>query len=478
MVEHRSLETGSKGIKGTIANIDISQLLQIVRVSNTTLMIRAISEEKEGVFYLKDGHVLHASTYQKSGEEAFFEIALWDNVIFEIIPYSESDVPQTIFKPWEYLALESARIRDEAIRQKRIHVLIVEDSTFFAKNLKRLIEDDPEFIVVGIANNGSEAIEYLESEAVDVVTLDAFMPVMPGDTTLKHLMIRYGVPVVVVSGFIEGSTDTLFEFLRLGAIEVFPKPKNRRDNQEEYGRMLRSVLKKASKAKMERFRVWKPTISKPTFDINKESPDNNRILVIVGLEGSHTDWFRLPLDDFLAAGYVIGLSGMDKEFMPALSELISRYKGYKTKLFLEESNEDTLLQTGTVNILHAYSLYSFEKLEKGYNISTPSQKIKKLELKDALEENLLKIANIRPDLLGILCLSGSEAFSDEWLETMLEYPVRWMFPPEEFLVFPQMADSVLRKAEYFRARGRHVEIFRGTYENIGNFWRNLRIGEI
>jgi hypothetical protein len=39
------------------------------------------------------------------------------------------------------------------------------------------------------------------------------------------------------------------------------------------------------------------------------------------------DWFRLPLWDFLSAGYVVCLFSMDKEFIPALAELVTKYKG-------------------------------------------------------------------------------------------------------------------------------------------------------
>lgn len=457
----------SKGLKGTISNIDISQLLQMVCVSDTPLMIKVTSEEREGVFYIKDGHVLHAHTGKKDGEEAFFEMALWDNVVFEIIPHSINDIPHTILKPWEYLALESARVKDESIKEQRIHVLIVDDSVFFARQLKRLIEDDPEFVVVGIASNGEEAIGYVEDEIVDVITLDAFMPVMPGDTTLKHLMIRYGIPVVVISAFLEGSADTIFDFLRLGAVDIFPKPKNRRDDQEEYGRMLRSVLKKASKAKIENFRLWKPGAI-TSREIAFSNSAALKFLAVVGLEGSYMDWFRLPFDNFLSVGYVSGFSGIDIEFLTSFSKLLVHYIGYGVKTFLGKEEGNVILSRDAINIFHANSVYHFEKLDNSYKVMVLREDISKLTLKSVLEENLLRLVSLVRDKVGILCLSGAERFSDEWLETMFEYPVRWLLPSEDLLMFPQMAGSVLEKSA-----GRHVEIFQGTYEDIGNYWVGL-----
>ncbi|MCX7823478.1 MAG: response regulator [Syntrophobacterales bacterium] len=467
MVDNKRSDLTPKGIKGVISNVEIFQLLQMICVGNTPLKVKAVSENGEGVFFVKDGHVLHAATNQKDGEAAFFEIALWDNVVFEIIPCQVNNVPRTIFKPWEYLALESARVKDESSKGKLIHVLIVDDSAFFAKQLKKLIEEDPEFVVVGIASNGEEAIGYMEDEVVDVVTLDAFMPTMPGDTTLKHLMIRYSVPVVVISAFLEGSSDLLFDFLRLGAVEVLPKPKNRRGDQEEYGRVLRSILKKASKAKMENFRLWKPESIKQVSRFVEVSGRRD-FLVIVGMEGSYMDWFRLPLGNLLSTGYVGGFSRMDREFLPVFSELLVNYKGFGVKTFIEEKG-DQKLEIGTFNIFHAYSSYSIEETEDGeYKASVLGQEIQSLMWKDPLEENILRFLKTIKDRFGILCLSGAEGFSDKWLETMFQYPVKWLLPSTDLLVFPQMVDSILKKAS-----GRDVEVFQGNYQSLGNYWINI-----
>jgi len=471
MAEEKRSDTTQKGLRGTISNVSISQLLQMVCVGQSPLMIRALCEGKEGVFYIKDGQVLHAITDQKTGEDAFLEIALWDDVLFEIVPCVE-DVPQTILKPWEYLALEAARIKDEYEKEKLIHVLIVDDSSFFARQLKRIIEEDPEFVVVGVANNGEEAIGYMEDEIVDVVTLDAFMPVMPGDTTLKHLMIRYSVPVVVVSAFLEGSTDILFDFMRLGAVDVCSKPQNRGEGLEQYGRTLRSILKKASKAKTDRFRRWKPESesSDEIFKFNEKY--NKKLLIIVGAEGSHMDWFRLPLWDFLSVGYVVCFSSMDKEFIPALAELVSKYKGCNVKVFSGKEQESIALNRKVLNFLYARSRWKFD-VSGAEEYKVLPDVVSQVDWREGVETAILDIVDLLHERLdiGILCLSGGDAFSDAWLDSMAERKVKWLLPPEDVLLFPDMVESVLKKFEHLNNDKCNVCIVRGEYTYLGSAWK-------
>ena len=62
-----------------------------------------------------------------------------------------------------------------------IRVLVAEDERPLLRGIKRLIEElDPEFSVVKCAQNGKEAIEYLEKNHVDVIFTDINMPLADG----------------------------------------------------------------------------------------------------------------------------------------------------------------------------------------------------------------------------------------------------------------------------------------------------------
>lgn len=105
-----------------------------------------------------------------------------------------------------------------------LKVLIVDDSKLIRRVLRDIIESDGRKIVIGEAENGKKALEFLVSERPDVITLDINMPVMDGLTTLKHIMISRPVPTVMISALTkEGSAET-FDSLKYGAIDFLPKP--------------------------------------------------------------------------------------------------------------------------------------------------------------------------------------------------------------------------------------------------------------
>ncbi len=107
-----------------------------------------------------------------------------------------------------------------------IRVLIVDDSTFFRKMLKDILERDEEIVVIGEAKNGKEALEKIPVLKPDIITLDVEMPYMDGITTLKYITKDYNIPVVMLSSLTtEGASMTL-KALEEGAVDFIPKPNN------------------------------------------------------------------------------------------------------------------------------------------------------------------------------------------------------------------------------------------------------------
>ena len=106
---------------------------------------------------------------------------------------------------------------------QNIRALVVDDAAFMRKALVEILSSHDGIEVVGVARHGREALEAIEELRPDVVTLDVDMPVMDGITTIKHIMVRGPIPVVMVSGLADEGRIT-FEALRLGAVDFFPKP--------------------------------------------------------------------------------------------------------------------------------------------------------------------------------------------------------------------------------------------------------------
>ncbi|MBP7460570.1 MAG: chemotaxis response regulator protein-glutamate methylesterase [Candidatus Delongbacteria bacterium] len=104
-----------------------------------------------------------------------------------------------------------------------IKLLIVDDSPFIRKAIAKMIQADPEIVVIGEASNGREAVEKVAELKPDVVTLDIEMPIMNGIDALKIIMKNSPLPVVMVSSLTEDGAKITLEALKIGAIDYLPK---------------------------------------------------------------------------------------------------------------------------------------------------------------------------------------------------------------------------------------------------------------
>ena len=79
-----------------------------------------------------------------------------------------------------------------------IKILVVDDQNFTRQALQAILETEPDFEVVGKANSGAEAIEFIEQSPVDVTIADLEMPKMSGLTLTKILGERFPETKVII----------------------------------------------------------------------------------------------------------------------------------------------------------------------------------------------------------------------------------------------------------------------------------------
>ena len=112
------------------------------------------------------------------------------------------------------------------MKKDPIRVLVVDDSALMRKLIPQMLAADESIEVVGTAMDGSFCLKKIEELKPNVVTLDLEMPGMNGIDTLKEIMRRQPVPVIVVSSHsTEGATVTM-KALGLGAFDFVTKPKD------------------------------------------------------------------------------------------------------------------------------------------------------------------------------------------------------------------------------------------------------------
>jgi two-component system, chemotaxis family, protein-glutamate methylesterase/glutaminase len=105
-------------------------------------------------------------------------------------------------------------------REKRIKVLVVDDSMVFREVLSRGISSDPEIEVVAAAADPFDARDKIIKYEPDVMTCDVQMPRMNGIEFVKKLIPQYPIPVIMVSTI----DKAVFDALNAGAVDFVTKP--------------------------------------------------------------------------------------------------------------------------------------------------------------------------------------------------------------------------------------------------------------
>ncbi|MFS0556290.1 response regulator [Brevibacillus sp. 179-C9.3 HS] len=100
----------------------------------------------------------------------------------------------------------------KAVPSTGIRVLIVDDQPFVRESLQVVLHNQQDIQVVGVAENGLEALDIIPKEKPDVILLDVQMPVMDGAKTLQAVRERWpDMRVIMLTTFEETTlaTETL-----------------------------------------------------------------------------------------------------------------------------------------------------------------------------------------------------------------------------------------------------------------------------
>ena len=109
--------------------------------------------------------------------------------------------------------------------ERKIRVIVVDDSAVMRKLIPGLLERDKDIEVVATAIDGDFALSKIEQLKPDVVTLDVDMPRMDGITTLGQIVSKYSIPVVMLSSLTSRGAAMTMQALEMGAVDFICKPK-------------------------------------------------------------------------------------------------------------------------------------------------------------------------------------------------------------------------------------------------------------
>lgn len=213
-----------------------------------------------------------------------------------------------------------------------VKVLIVDDSPVAQQLLEFILGQDPDITVIGVAENGEEAVRVVRNKKPDLVTMDINMPVMNGFEATRIIMETTPVPIIIVTGSenIKEVTRS-FAAMEAGAVTLMARPPGIHNPEfEKSAKTLRDAVKAYAEIKLVRRypkKNFKPAV--PTYSQGelKIGPSNNRVkIVAIGastggpvviqtlLSGFHKN-FPLPvvIVQHIASGFTQGLADWLRE---------------------------------------------------------------------------------------------------------------------------------------------------------------------
>lgn len=104
-----------------------------------------------------------------------------------------------------------------------VSVLVVDDSGFFRRRVKEILDADAGIEVIGMAENGEQAIAEVKKLKPDVVTMDIEMPVMDGITATRNIMQQCPTSIIMFSSLTTDGAKSTLDALEAGALDFLPK---------------------------------------------------------------------------------------------------------------------------------------------------------------------------------------------------------------------------------------------------------------
>ena len=237
--------------------------------------------------------------------------------------------------------------------ERKIRVFIVDDSPLVRRSLEGIISGDPMLEVAESAADGKEALEKMSSIPWDVCTLDWQMPGMNGLTVLKHIMIKYLRPTLMLSSFTTEGARITFDALRYGAVDFLQKPGgDSGQSLVEHRELLRSRIKRAARVQVGISKYLRlKSLTHQNKDLrdtdNEEDKNDHGIILILAATGGYASILSiLPSLSFIPRVPVVVMMSCAQKPLDAFVAYLKDFLLPPVKRL--ESKEEGILRQGTI----------------------------------------------------------------------------------------------------------------------------------
>lgn len=252
--------------------------------------------------------------------------------------------------------------------EKKIKLLIVDDSVFFRETLAKFFVNDKIIEVVGKASDPYEARDKIIQLRPDVLTLDVEMPKMSGIQFLKKLIPQYPIPTVVVSS----APIKAFDALDAGAVDYVKKAIIRSpEDMREFAANLRNKVITASQAKVIRKRPVSRTASPAaTNQISSAAMARNpQTVIAMGASTGGTDALQVVLTSLPAQCPPIVIV---QHMPPVFTKMFADRLNKLCKIEVKEAQNGDRLKPGCALLAPGDFQMSLQKDSRGYYVKVES----------------------------------------------------------------------------------------------------------
>ncbi len=261
-----------------------------------------------------------------------------------------------------------ANLKDTKEQERRIRVFIVDDSPLVRRSLEGIISGDPMLEVAESAADGKEALEKMSNVPWDVCTLDWQMPGMNGLSVLKHIMIRYLKPTLMLSSFTTEGARITFDALRYGAVDFLQKPGgDSGQSLVEHRELLRSRIKRAAKVQVaiSKYLRLKSLTSNKLVNVNdkKDIKDGEGIILVLAATGGYASLLSiLPSLSYIPKVPVVVMMSCASRPLDAFVEYLKDFVLPPVKRLLPK--DEGILKKGTIYFAGIGDRLSLSKEDK------------------------------------------------------------------------------------------------------------------
>jgi two-component system chemotaxis response regulator CheB len=237
----------------------------------------------------------------------------------------------------------------DSLESKMIRVFVVEDSPLMCKILVTLLNNDPQILVVGVARDGKEALDFLPHLKPDIMTLDMDLPVVDGLEVTRQVMTRYPTPILIVSSSVfKTGMEKVFRAISWGALDVMDKSDLISKGEGRTGEELIEKIKSLTRVKPLDRTLLKFREEKREVLLKKtKGGASHRMVAIVASTGGPQALLKIlkPLPEDFPCGIVI-VQHIASGFLPGMVDWLNK----ECKIRVKVGEDQEIIQAGVAYI--------------------------------------------------------------------------------------------------------------------------------